>query len=428
MDLFARCEAFYSDAEYARRLGHPANPRMLQALGLYPYFIPIQVAEGSEVVVEGRRMVMLGSNNYLGLTTHPRVREAAAEAIALHGTGCTGSRFLNGTLDLHLQLEERLARFVGKPAALVFPTGYQANLGAISALVGKDDLVVADRDCHASIVDGMRMAVPPPARRARFFRHRDLADLERILAEHPPEQAKLVVVDGVFSMGGDVAPLPEVVAVCRRHNARLMVDDAHSLGVLGGGRGTGFELGCADGVDLVMGTFSKSLASVGGFVAGPREAIHWIQHFARPFMFSASLPPANLATVLAALDVIEQEPERVARVNQIAERMRASLRSLGYDLGDSSTPVVPVVIGDQFRAVQAWKAFWKAGIYLNVALPPAVPERRSLLRTSYMATHTDEQLEAVEAAFRSLAGAVLARAHATPSSSLPLEAGCTPRS
>lgn len=410
MDLFEKCRAFYSSPEYAQGLGYPANPRTLEAVGLYPYFIPIEEPEGSEAVVDGRRMVMLGSNNYLGLTTHPRLKEAARAAIDRYGTACTGSRFLNGTLELHLAVEERLACFVGKEKALVFATGFQTNLGTLSALLGKDDVVLCDKEAHASVVDGIRLARSLKEPQARFFRHSDMGHLEALLAACPLEQPKLVVVDGVFSMGGDIAPLPRIVPLCRRYNARLMVDDAHALGVLGGGRGSAAHFGCVDDVDLVMGTFSKSLASVGGFIAGRRDVIHWIQHFARAFMFSASLPPANLATVQAALAVIEEEPERVARVNRIAAQMRQVLREEGYDLGASDTPVVPLIIGDQFRSVQAWRHLFDAGIYTNVALPPAVPAHRSLLRTSYMATHTESQLERVRTTLIALKDKILSRA------------------
>jgi len=401
-DIFERCRGFYSDAERAREMGYPANPRMLEALGLYPYFLPIDQPDGPEVMIDGRRLLMLGSNNYLGLTAHPEVKQAAAEAAHRFGTGCTGSRFMNGTLRLHLELEARLARFVGKEQALVFSTGFQANLGTLTALAGRGDLLVADKEAHASIVDGLRLARAVKDAEVRFFRHGDVAHLEHILAATPAGAGRLVITEGVFSMGGDLAPLPDLVACCRRHGARLMVDDAHGLGVLGGGRGTAFEIGCPDGVDLVMGTFSKSLASIGGFIAGTREVVHWIQHFARPFMFSAALPPPAVATVLKALEIVEREPERVARVVAIAARMRAELRAAGWDLGRSATPVVPLLIRDQFRAVQAWRELMQAGVYTNVALPPAVPAHRALLRTSYMATHSDEHLERALQAFATI--------------------------
>ena len=402
MDLLEKCRQFYDTPERARSMGYPANPRMLHALGLYPYFLPIERREGPEAVMGGRRVLMLGSNDYLGLSCHPQVQEAAARAVFEHGTACTGSRFLNGTLDLHLQLERRLAHFVGKEAALVFTTGYQASLGTIGALVGKDDVVIADRDVHASVIDGIRLTDAVQERRARFFRHNDVAHLERILASVGQERGRLVVVDGVFSMGGDIAPLPEIAAACRRHGARLMVDDAHGIGVLGGGRGTAFELGCQDEVDLVLGTFSKSLASTGGFVAGSKETLQWIQHFARPFIFSASLSPSQVAAVLAALDVLEREPDRPARALRNAERLRAGLSAGGFDTKASRSPIIPVVIGDQFRTVQVWRELLKAGVYTNVALPPAVPPDASLLRTSVMATHTDDHIATALERFRAV--------------------------
>ena len=392
MDILEKCRRFATSSDFAQKHGFPTNPGMAQALGLYPYFIPIDRSEGTEVVIDGRRLIMLGSNNYLGLTSHPLVKEAAAAAIREYGTGCTGSRFMNGTLGIHLALEDRLARYVGKQKALIFATGYQTNLGVISALALKGDLVIADKEAHASIQDGMQMAKVLKGAEIRFFRHNDLQSLEELLSSCPEEVPKIVIVDGVFSMGGDIAPLPAIIALCGRYHARTMVDDAHGLGVLGGGRGTAFHFGCADDVDLIMGTFSKSFASQGGFIAGRADVIQWIQHFARPFMFSASLSPANIAAVSAALDVIEAEPERVRRVNEIAARMRAELRSIGYDTGNSQTPIVPINIGDPYRTLKVWRTLYRRGIYTNAALPPAVSPRHGLLRTSYMATHTDEQL------------------------------------
>jgi 8-amino-7-oxononanoate synthase len=414
MDPFDKCRAFYSDAEFARRLGYPGNPRTLDALGLYPYFIPVGQTDGTEVVIRGRRLLMLGSNNYLGLTHHPHVLAAAQEALARFGTACTGSRFLNGTLDLHLALEARLARFLGKAAALVFTTGYQACLSAISGLAGRDEVVIADREVHASLIDGLSLARDRKGTEVRFFRHGDVASLERRLARVPAEKAALVVVDGVFSMSGDIAPLPAIASTCRRYGARLLVDDAHGLGVLGDGRGTAAHLGCADKVDLIVGTFSKSLAATGGFVAGPREVIQWLQHFARPFIFTASLPATQVAAVDAALDVIEGEPQRIRRLSGVVSHMRAELRALGYEVADTPSAIVPIVIGDQFRSVQAWRDCLDHGVYTNVALPPAVPPRRAALRTSYMATHSDAQLETALAAFRRLRERMARRAGSRP--------------
>jgi 8-amino-7-oxononanoate synthase len=339
---------------------------------------------------------MAGSNNYLGLTTDPRVKQAAHEAVARYGTSCTGSRFLNGTLTLHETLEHELASYLGKEAALVFSTGFQVNLGVIGALVGRGDIVIIDRDDHASIVEGCRVAFGE----MRRFRHSDMADLERVLAGCPANAGKLVVVDGVYSMGGDIAPLPGVVELCQRYGARLMVDDAHATGVIGGGRGTAAHFGLTEQVDLIGGTFSKSFASLGGFVAGDSEVIHYIKHFARSFIFSASIPAANAAAALAALHILRDEPQRVRRLNEIAETMRGALREMGYDTGDSATAIIPVMIGDAVQTALLWRALFEAGVFVNTVVPPAVPPRQSCLRTSYMATHTDEQLEYILGAFR----------------------------
>lgn len=382
MDLFEKCRNF-------------TRAKEAQASGFYPYFIPLTDTEATEVTIKGRRLIMIGSNNYLGLTTHPKVREAAIEATKRFGTSCTGSRFLNGTLELHHELERRLAKFMGAEAALVFSTGYQTNVGTISALIGRGDFVVTDKEDHASIVDGCRLAFGE----TRRFNHNDMAHLERVLAGLPEDAGRMVVVDGVFSMGGDIAPLPEIVQLCQKYGARLMVDDAHSIGVLGGGRGTAAHFGLSAQVDLTMGTFSKSFASLGGFIAGSESVIHYVQHHARSMIFSASIPPANAAAALAALEVMEQEPERIARVNQIGERMRTELRRLGYNVGASQTPIIPIMIGDDMRTILAWRALFDAGVYTNPVIPPAVQPEASLLRTSYMATHTDEQLDRVLTVF-----------------------------
>lgn len=376
MDIFEKCRT-YTEA------------RTVQQAGLYPYFLPLEDTEGTEVVIGGRRVLMIGSNNYLGLTTDPRVRLAAIEAVKRYGTSCTGSRFLNGTLALHQEAERRLAAFVGKPAALVFSTGFQVNLGVISCLVGRGDVVVADKDDHASIVDGCMLALGE----MRRFSHNDLGHLDRVLSQVDEGAGRLVVVDGVYSMGGDLAPLPGLIEVCRRHKARLMVDDAHSLGVMGKGRGTAAHFGVSDQVDLIMGTFSKSFASLGGFIAGDEDVIHYIQHHARSLIFSASMPAANVAAVLAALDIIESEPERIERLWAVTERMRAGLRSLGLNMGPSVTPIIPIVIGDPMTTLIAWKKCFEKGLYTNAVLAPAVPPDQCLLRTSYMATHTDEQID-----------------------------------
>ncbi|MGI6368524.1 MAG: aminotransferase class I/II-fold pyridoxal phosphate-dependent enzyme [Anaerolineae bacterium] len=377
MDLFDKC-VNYTRANEARERGN------------YPYFIPLQDTEGTEVVVNGKRMIMIGSNNYLGLTTDPRVREAALDAIKRYGTSCTGSRFLNGNLAMHDELEQELADFVGKEAGLVFSTGMGVNLGVISALVGRGEYVVTDRDDHASIVDGCRLSYGEMKR----FRHNDMAHLTSTL-EGLNGKPALVVVDGVFSMGGDIAPLPEITAICQRYGARLMVDDAHALGVLADGRGTAAHFGLVDQVDLVMGTFSKALASLGGVVVGDAVVIDYIKHNARSLIFSASMPPSNVAAVQAALRIIKTEPERVRRVMEISDYMRKGYASLGFQTGASETPIIPILIGDEEKTFAFWHALFDAGIYVNAVVPPAVPPTASLLRTSYMSTHTDEQLDRV---------------------------------
>ncbi len=382
MDLFDKCYN-YTEAREA------------MAAGYYPYFAPLEDTEGTEVTIRGQHLIMIGSNNYLGLTTHPHVRQAAIDAIRQYGTSCTGSRFLNGNLALIEELEARLARFMGKEAALVFSTGFQTNLGTISSLVGRNDYVIADKEDHASIVDGCRLAFGTMKR----FQHNDMASLERVLASCPPEAGKLVVVDGVFSMGGDIAPLPEIVSLCQRCGARLMVDDAHSVGVLGGGRGTAAHFGLEEQVDITMGTFSKSFASLGGFIVGEDDVIHFVRHHARALIFSASISPPNVAAAMAALDVIESEPERVERVNEIGRRMRYEFRRLGFRIGNSETPIVPIIIGERMPTFAMWRGLWDAGVYVNPVIEPAVPPGMCLLRTSYMATHTDEQLERVLTAF-----------------------------
>lgn len=377
MDIFQKCFSFTRAAE-------------ARAAGYYPYFIPLEDTEGTEVVVNGKRMIMIGSNNYLGLTTHPKVREAAIEAVRRYGPSCTGSRFLNGNLALHDQLEQELADFVGKEAGLVFSTGMQTNLGTISALVGRGEVVITDRHDHASIYDGCRLSFGEMKR----FRHSDMAHLDEIL-QQSDGRPKLVVVDGVFSMGGDIAPLPEIVRLCKAYGARLMVDDAHSLGVLAGGRGTAAHFGLTDEVDLIMGTFSKSFASLGGVIAGDAPVIDYIKHHGSALIFSASMTPPAAAAVLAALHLIQEEPERTVRVMQIGERMRKGYREMGLDTGPSETPIIPLIIGNDEKTFAFWRALFDAGIYVNPVVPPAVPPNQSLLRTSYMATHTDEQLSRV---------------------------------
>ncbi len=376
MDIFEKCD------QYMRA-------RDIQDAGLYPYFLPLEDTEGTEVVIDGRKILMIGSNNYLGLTTDPRVRQAAIDAIKRFGTSCTGSRFLNGTLALHKELEERLASFVDKEEALVFSTGYQVNLGVISSIVGRGDVVVTDKDDHASIVDGCMLSLGD----LRRFSHNDMEHLDRVLSRIDEKAGRLVVVDGVYSMGGDLAVLPEIIPICQKYGARLMVDDAHSFGVMANGRGTSAHFGVTDKVDLIMGTFSKSFASLGGFISGDSDTLHYIQHTARSLIFSASMPASNVATVLAALDIIENEPEHCARLWEVTERMRSGLKAMGFNTGPSVTPIIPVIIGGMEETFMAWKMCFEAGLYTNAVVDPAVPPDQCLLRTSYMATHTDEQID-----------------------------------
>ena len=361
------------------------------AAGIYPYFIPLTENEGTEAVLQGKRLIMCGSNNYLGLTTHPKVRQAAVDAINRFGTSCTGSRFLNGSLELHEQLETELAEYVGKEAALVFSTGMQTNLGTVSALVGRGDMVVLDKDDHASIVDGARLSWGEIKR----FRHNDMENLEKTLAAIPEKNGRMVVVDGLFSMGGDIAPLPQIAPICKKYGARLMVDDAHAVGVLGGGRGTAAHFNMTKDVDLIMSTFSKSFASLGGFIAGDEYVVHYIKHNARSLIFSASMSPASAAAALAALQVMRDEPERVVRLDQIGARMRKAYREMGYNIGTSETPIIPIIVGDDEKTLLFWRALIDNGVFVNPVLSPAVPAGMQLLRTSYMATHTDAQLDHV---------------------------------
>lgn len=378
MDIFAKCFS-YTDVKDAIEKG------------IYPFFIPLSDNEGTEVLFRGHRLIMCGSNNYLGLTTHPKVREAAIDAISRYGTSCTGSRFLNGTLELHEQLEHELAEWVGKESALVFSTGMQANLGTVSALVCKDDYCILDKDDHASIYDGTRLSYGKIER----YRHNDVEHMERVLKSIPEAAGKLVIVDGLFSMEGDLADLPNIVPLVKKFSGRIMVDDAHGMGVLGNGHGTAAHFGLTDEVDLIMSTFSKSFASLGGFIAGEADVVDYIKHHARALIFSASIPPSNTAAALAALHVMAEEPERITRVNQVAQKMREGFHSLGFDTGNSITPVIPIIIGDDNLTFMVWKMLFDRGVFVNPVISPATPPGRQLLRTSYMATHTDDQLDRV---------------------------------
>ncbi|NIW35153.1 MAG: aminotransferase class I/II-fold pyridoxal phosphate-dependent enzyme [Gemmatimonadetes bacterium] len=368
--------------------------REVMASGYYPYFVPIEGSTATEAFVDGKRLIMAGSNNYLGLTHHPCVIEAAQAAVQKYGSGCTGSRFLNGNMDLHEQLEDRLAAFIGTESALVFSTGYQTNLGVIGTLAGRSDRIYLDKLDHASIVDGSRLSYGEAVR----FNHGDLEGLERQLQQDAGKGngGRMVVVDGVFSMEGDIAELPKLVPICEEYDALLIVDDAHAIGYLGAtGAGTAEYFELTDRVPLTIGTFSKSFASIGGFVAGPEVVIHYLRHHARSLMFSASMPPAAVATVLAALDIIETEPERRERLWEITHRMMDGFRSLGFEIGPTQTPIIPIMIGPMDKTFMFWKAVFDAGIFTNPVMPPAVPENSCRLRTSYIAEHTDEQLDYV---------------------------------
>jgi 8-amino-7-oxononanoate synthase len=375
MDILKKCSEFDEDKKVMER-------------GLYPFFQALEGTEGTEVVMNGRKVLMLGSNNYLGLTFHPKVKAAAQKAIDDFGTSPTGSRLINGTLIIHEELEKRLAAFMGKESALVFSTGMQTNLGAISSLIGRNDVVITDKDDHASIVDACRLGLGEVKR----FVHGDLGQLDRILAKLPADKGALVVVDGVFSMGGDIVDLPKLVKICKAHGARIYVDDAHSVGVLGKGRGTAAHFDLVKEVDITMGTFSKSFASLGGFVVGDGDVINYIKHHARSFIFSASLPAALVMAATAALDIMETEPEHVERLWENAHFMMKGYRELGFDIGGTQTPIIPIIVGDYEKCFRLWKELYENGVYTNPVIPPAVAQGMCLLRTSYMATHTREQL------------------------------------
>lgn len=357
--------------------------------GFYSFFRVVDSAQDPEVVIAGRRLIMLGSNNYLGLTNDPRVKEAAIEAIRKYGSGCAGSRFLNGTLDLHVRLEERLAEFMRKEAAVTFATGFQVNLGAISCLVGKGDTVYLDKQDHACIIDGARLSFGD----VRKFRHNDPRDLRRQMSVDHDTRGRLIVVDGVFSMEGDVAPLPQILSAAAEFDAAVMVDDAHGIGVLGKtGRGTAEHFGVEQDVDLIMGTFSKSMASVGGFIAGDAVVIDYIKHRARTMIFSAAPPPASVAAALQTVEIMDSEPERRVRLWENARFFSEGLRSLGLDTGESKTPVIPIVVGEDLTALMMVHRLHEEGVFVNCVLSPATPPGRALIRTSVMATHTREQL------------------------------------
>ncbi len=382
VDLFQKCRSFTRADE-------------IKAAGYYPYFRPIEENEGPVVMIEGRKIIMAGSNNYHGLTADPRVKQAAIEAIKKYGTGCSGSRYLTGTLDLHIKLEERIAAFMGKESCLLFSTGYQTAQGIIPTLVQKGDYVVSDRDNHACIVAGNLMAKGAFAEFVRY-KHNDMDDLERVLSKLPPKAAKLVVSDGVFSTSGELVDLPRLVKCARAHNARILIDDAHATGVIGkGGRGTASHYGLDKEVDMTMGTFSKTFSSLGGFVVGERSVINYLKHHSLALIFSASPTPASVAAALACLEIIEREPERIGRLIANADKMRKGFKELGFDVIDGQTAIVPVIIGDDMKAFIFWRELFDAGVFVNVFVSPGVPQGMQMLRTSYMASHEEEQLNTI---------------------------------
>jgi 8-amino-7-oxononanoate synthase len=382
LDLFTKCYEFTRADE-------------VKALGVYPYFRPIEENEGPVVQIEGRKIIMAGSNNYLGLTAHPKVVEAAVKAVEKYGTGCSGSRYLTGTLDLHIELEERLAKFFNAEAVLLFSTGYQTAQGVIPTLVGRNEYIVSDKDNHACIIAGNLMAKGALGNFVRY-KHNNMDDLEKVIAKLPADAAKLIVSDGVFSTGGEIVDLPRLNEIAKKHKARIMIDDAHSVGVIGkGGRGTASEFNLEKEIDLTMGTFSKTFASLGGFVAGPERVINFIKHFSLALIFSASPTPASVAAALAALDILEKEPERVQKLISNANYMRKNLKAKGFNVIDGRTAIVPVIVGNDELAFKMWRLLYDSGVFVNVFVAPGVPEGRQMMRTSYMATHEKEHLDEI---------------------------------
>jgi len=382
LDLFTKCFEFTRADE-------------VKALGVYPYFRPIEENEGPVVQIEGRKIIMAGSNNYLGLTAHPKVVQAAVKAVEKYGTGCSGSRYLTGTLDLHIELEERLAKFFNAEAVLLFSTGYQTAQGVIPTLVGRNEYIVSDKDNHACIIAGNLMAKGALGNFVRY-KHNDMDDLERVIQKVPANAAKLIVSDGVFSTGGEIVDLPRLNEIAKKHKARIMIDDAHSVGVIGkGGRGTASEFNLEKEIDLTMGTFSKTFASLGGFVAGPERVINFIKHFSLALIFSASPTPSSVAAALAALDILEKEPERVQKLISNANYMRKNLKEKGFNVIEGRTAIVPVIVGNDELAFKMWRMLYDSGVFVNVFIAPGVPEGRQMMRTSYMATHEKEHLDEI---------------------------------
>jgi 8-amino-7-oxononanoate synthase len=382
LDLFTKCFEFTRADE-------------VKALGVYPYFRPIEENEGPIVQIEGRKVIMAGSNNYLGLTAHPKVVEAAVKAVEKYGTVCSGSRYLTGTLDLHIELENRLAKFFNAESVLLFSTGYQTAQGVIPTLVGRNEYIISDKDNHACIIAGNLMAKGALGNFVRY-KHNDMDDLERVIQKVPANAPKLVVSDGVFSTGGEIVDLPRLNEIAKKYHARIMIDDAHSVGVIGkGGRGTASEFNLEKDIDLTMGTFSKTFASLGGFVAGPERVINFIKHFSLALIFSASPTPASVAAALAALDILEKEPERVQKLISNANYMRKGLKEKGFNVIDGRTAIVPVIIGNDELAFKMWRLLYDSGVFVNVFVAPGVPEGRQMMRTSYMATHKKEHLDEI---------------------------------
>lgn len=382
MDLFTKCFEFTRADE-------------IKALGVYPYFRPIEANEGPIVQIEGRKVIMAGSNNYLGLTAHPKVVEAAVKAVEKYGTGCSGSRYLTGTLDLHIELETKLAKFFNAESVLLFSTGYQTAQGVIPTLVGRNEYIVSDKDNHACIIAGNLMAKGALGNFVRY-KHNDMDDLERVIGKLPSNAAKLIVSDGVFSTGGEIVNLPRLNEIAKKFKARIMIDDAHSVGVIGkGGRGTASEFNLEKEIDLTMGTFSKTFASLGGFVAGPERVINFIKHYSLALIFSASPTPASVAAALAALDILEKEPERVQKLISNANYMRKNLKEKGFNVIDGRTAIVPVIVGNDELAFKMWRLLYDSGVFVNVFISPGVPEGRQMMRTSYMATHETEHLDEI---------------------------------
>lgn len=381
-DLFQKCFDFTRADEVKKQ-------------GLYPYFRPIEENEGPVVQIEGKKMIMAGSNNYLGLTAHPKVKEAAIKAVEKYGTGCSGSRYLTGTLDLHIELEKRMAKFFGTETVLLFSTGYQTAQGIIPTLVQKGEYVVSDKDNHACIVAADLMAKGAFAEFKRY-KHNDMDDLEAVLNKIPKDRGILIVSDGVFSTTGEIVELPRMAELAEKFGARLLIDDAHSVGVIGkGGRGTGSHFGLMDKVDMTMGTFSKTFASLGGFVAGTEKVINYIKHHAPALIFSASPTPASVAAAMAALEILEAEPERIDRLIANADYMRAGLKEMGYTIIEGQTGIVPVILGVFDKTLVFWRKLFDAGVFTNAFVPPGVPPNLSMLRTSYMATHEKEHLDRI---------------------------------